>query len=160
MTITKKSRINLIPAVPDAILSRSVCLLGFLFPLINIKNIQDYNNYSSYFHGWGTRSLTLKWRKQIESVWKQMLRRIFRRQTEESHWRLEKCTQWTNCAGHVVGMGRWRKRTHFCRKPERYHLHYLGVDGRKILKRILEKQAVKLCTIFKWIRIGSSARAC
>jgi hypothetical protein len=41
-------------------------------------------------------------------------------------------------------------------QKERDHLGKIGVDGRIILKWILEKYAGKLWTGFFWLRIGSS----
>jgi hypothetical protein len=37
-------------------------------------------------------------------------------------------------------------------------LEELGVDGRKILQWILQKEGGKLCTGFMWLRIGTSDR--
>jgi hypothetical protein len=46
--------------------------------------------------------------------------------------------------------------TNFSRKPERKHLGDLGIDGRIILKLILEKYDVMMSTGLIWLRIGTS----
>jgi hypothetical protein len=38
---------------------------------------------------------------------------------------------------------------------ERDYFEDLGVDGRIILKRILEKWNVEECTVFIWLRVGT-----
>jgi hypothetical protein len=58
-----------------------------------------------------------------------------------THGRGEKCTQ------ILVG-----------NLNERDHLEDPGLDGRKILKWILEKQGATMWTGFKWLRIGSCSR--
>jgi hypothetical protein len=44
------------------------------------------------------------------------------------------------------------------RKPKgKYHLRYLCVDGRIILKWILEKYSVRMWTGCMWLRVGPMA---
>jgi hypothetical protein len=88
ITIIKLSRINLIPAGLDAILSRIDYLSGFLFPHITIKNIN--HKYSFHFHDWKTQSITLKLKTTLECL-RYLLSRISRSQIEESYRRAEKC---------------------------------------------------------------------
>jgi hypothetical protein len=86
--IIKLSRINLIPARLDAILSRSDCLSGFLFPHITTYNI-NYE-YSFYLHDCKTQSITLKLKTTLECL-RYLLSRLSMSQIEESYRRAEKC---------------------------------------------------------------------